>query len=36
MEHHTEGKWFIHGPKHRNENQLHSLNIPADFPKFKM
>ena len=22
MDHHTGGKWFIHGPKHRNENQL--------------
>ena len=36
MEHHTEGKWFIHAPKHRHDNQLQSLKNPADYPKFSM
>ena len=30
VDHHTGGKLFIHGQKHHGENQLLSLNIPAD------
>ena len=26
--HHARGKWFIHDPKHRKENQLQSLGHP--------
>ena len=29
LDHHTRGKWFIHGPKHRKENQLLSLKPPC-------
>ena len=29
MDYHAEGKWFIHGPKHRKENQLLSLKHPC-------
>ena len=29
MDHHAEGKWFIHGPKRRKENQLLSLKLPC-------
>ena len=25
---HTAGKWLIHGPKQRTDNQLHSMEIP--------
>ena len=28
---HTGGKWLIYGPKHRKDNQLQSLNIPAEY-----
>ena len=28
MDQHTRGKWLIHGTKHRNGNQLQSLEIP--------
>ena len=27
---HTEGKWLIHGTKHRKDNQLQSLKIPCE------
>ena len=36
VDYHTRGKWFIHGPKRRKENQLHSLKPPVDYPKFRM
>ena len=29
VDHHTGGKWFIHGPKHRKENQLLSMEHPC-------
>ena len=29
---HTEGKWLIHGTKHRKDNQLQSLNSPVEYP----
>ena len=29
VDHHAGGKWFIHGPKRRNENQLLSLEHPC-------
>ena len=25
----TGGKWFIHGTKHRKDNQLQSLELPC-------
>ena len=28
MDQHTEGKWLIHGNKHRKDNQLQSLELP--------
>ena len=28
MDYHAGGKWFIHGPKRRKENQLLSLKHP--------
>ena len=31
LDHHTGGKWFIHGPKHRKENKLLSLKH-SDYP----
>ena len=27
MDHHTGGKWFIHGPKHFKENQMLNLEL---------
>ena len=32
LDYHIEGKWFIHGPKPCKENQLLSLEHPADYP----
>ena len=29
LDHHAGGKWFIHGPKRRKENQLLSLKHPC-------
>ena len=29
VDHHTGSKWFIHGTKHRNDNQLQSLELPC-------
>ena len=29
VDYHAGGKWFIHGPKHRKENQLLSLKYPC-------
>ena len=29
VDYHAGGKWFIHGPKHRKENQLLSLKHPC-------
>ena len=29
MDYHAGGKWFIHGPKRRKENQLLSLKHPC-------
>ena len=34
VDHHTGGKWFIHGHYYRKENQSQSLEPPADYPKF--
>ena len=32
MDRHAEGKWFIHGPRHRKENQLLSMeHMPVDY-----
>ena len=31
VDYHAGGKWFIHGPKRRKDNQLLSLNTPADY-----
>ena len=28
IDQHSGGKWLIHGTKHRNDNQLQSLEIP--------
>ena len=28
VDQHTEGKWLIHGTKHRKGNQLQSLEFP--------
>ena len=30
VDQHTEGAWLIHGIKHRNENQLQSLELPVE------
>ena len=27
VDQHTGGKWLIHGPKHRKDNQLQSLKL---------
>ena len=32
MNHHTAGKWSIHGPEHRRENQLLSLEHSSWLP----
>ena len=32
VDHHSGGKWFIHGPKRRKEHQLLSLKHPAEYP----
>ena len=29
LDHHTGGKWLIHGTKHRKDNQLQSLKHPC-------
>ena len=29
VDQHTEGKWLIHGTKHRKDNQLQSLELPC-------
>ena len=29
VDHHTRGKWFIHGPKRRKKKQLQSLELPC-------
>ena len=32
MDKHAGGKWFIHGTKHCNDNQLQAWNAPAEYP----
>ena len=32
VDHHTGGKWLIHGTKHRKDNQLESLEPPVELP----
>ena len=29
VDHHTRGKWLIHGTKRRKDNQLQSLELPC-------
>ena len=29
VDQHTGGKWLIHGPKRRKDNQLQSLELPC-------
>ena len=29
MDQHSGGKWLFHGTKHRNDNQLQSLELPC-------
>ena len=35
VNHHTGGKWFIHGTKHHKEN-IGKPGIPADYTLFNM
>ena len=32
VDQHTGGKWLIHGTKLRKDNQLQSLELPAEYP----
>ena len=32
VDQHTPGKWLIHGPKRRKDNQLQSLELPCRIP----
>ena len=32
MDHHTGGKWLIHGTKHHKDNQRQSLEPPIEYP----
>ena len=36
VDQHTEGKWVIHGPKRRKDNQLQSVELPCRIYHTKM
>ena len=35
MDQHTGGRWLIHGTKHHKDNQLESLELPAEYPSIE-